>query len=133
MRTLLASALVLIVGCASGQWGSAVNGIRLQALVNPADSSTMILTLDNGSSESISYNLYSSQIERRDGASWTRVEENRACTMELRILEPGNTDQFTVPLPPGAQPGEYRYTTGVNRNNSGDALTIISNTFRIGG
>ncbi len=133
MRTLLASALVLVVGCASGQWGSSVDGIRLQARVNPADPGTMILTLENGSSQSVGYNLCTSSIERMDGTSWTRVEEDRACTMELRMLEPGGTDQFTVSLPPGAEPGEYRYTTSVNRDDTGNALTVSSNTFRIGG
>ncbi len=133
MRTLLASALLLVVGCASGQWGSAVDGIRLQARVNPADPGTIVLTLDNGSSQSIGYNLCSSQIARLDGTTWTNVEENRACTMELRMLEPGGTDQFTVPLPPGARPGEYRYTTSINRNNTDDTLRVSSNSVRISG
>ncbi|MHB1169743.1 MAG: immunoglobulin-like domain-containing protein [Longimicrobiales bacterium] len=133
MRTILATAAVFVLGCATGNWGRAVDGIRLQASVDPTDTGSIVLTLENGSSESVSYNLCSSTIERLDGTTWTQVEENRACTMELRILEPNGTDQFTVPLPPGAQPGEYRYTTGINRNNTGDALTVSSNTFRIGG
>ncbi len=133
MRNLLASALLVLLGCASGQWGSVVDGVRLGARVDPADPGSMVLTLENGSTGSIGYNLCTSSIERLDGSRWTRVEEDRACTMELRMLAPGGTDQFTVGLPAGAPPGEYRYTTSVNRDDRDDSVTVSSNSFRIGG
>lgn len=132
MRTLLLTALTLLVGCASGQWGTAVDGIRLQAQVDPADAGNVVLTLENGSTQAISYNLCTSALERNTNGSWTAVPEDRVCTMELRSLTPGNTATFTATLPPGAQAGEYRYSTNVERD-AGGRVTVSSNSVRVGG
>ncbi len=132
MRTLLLTALTVLVGCASGQWGTTVDGIRLQAQVDPANAGNVELTLENGSSQAISYNLCTSALERSTNGGWTAVPEDRVCTMELRSLAPGETATFTATLPAGAPSGEYRYSANVERE-AGGRVTVSSNSFLVGG
>lgn len=73
----------------------------------------MRLTLDNGRFHPIGYNLCTSGLQQKDGASWTAVPTGDICTMELRTLNPGADATFEKTLPSRLPTGEYRYVTSV--------------------
>lgn len=90
--------------------------------------STMVLTLANGSQQTIGYNLCTSSLETASGAP---VPTGLVCTMELRTLQPGGTASFNYPLPANLADGRYRFSTNVERMPAGDRGTVTSNTFDV--
>lgn len=86
-----------------------------------------MLTLRNGSTTPVLYNLCSSALQR--GPSWEPVETGDICTMELRTLQPGDSATFEKTLPPDLSPGGYRYVTNVDTD--GQRSVATSNPFRI--
>ncbi len=88
---------------------------------------TVTLTLTNGLRQRIGYNLCTSGLIR-NGAP---VETGRICTMELRTLRPGASTTYGWELPDNLAPGNYRFTTGVERMRSGNRLVVRSNAFRV--
>jgi hypothetical protein len=74
---------------------------------------TVRLTLDNGASQPIGYNLCSSDLQRRSGSDWVRVDTGEMCTMQLLTLNPGHDATFEKKLPAGLSAGDYRYVTSV--------------------
>ena len=86
------------------------------------------LALDNGVSHQIGYNLCMSELHRRDGSGWAKVETDLVCTMQLLTLNPGADATFE--MRPGSLPaGEYRYVTRVESPLGTAGMLIATNTF----
>jgi hypothetical protein len=90
------------------------------------------ITLRNDSSGQVGYNLCSSTLQRRDGATWTAVPADEMCTMQLNTLDPGKSATFDKRLPQDAGAGEYRYVTSVESPLGTPMVEIASNPFRAG-
>lgn len=88
---------------------SRIEGIHFTAEMQ--SDRTVLLQLDNGTRETIGYNLCASVLERRDGDSWSAGEAD-VCTMQLLTLNPGS-DATYKKKPASLTPGTYRYTTRV--------------------
>lgn len=115
MKSLTLTLVLLFAACAP------------LSTVPPADSSTgtvhfgtdrisagvVRLTLDNGASQPIGYNLCTSSLERKEGSSWTPVPTDEVCTMQWMSLNPGADATFEKRLPAGLAAGEYRYVTAI--------------------
>jgi hypothetical protein len=66
------------------------------------------LQLFNRSTSEVGYNLCTSRLEHRSGDAWTVMPDHRACTMELRILAPGDSAASQRTLDTTVAAGEYR-------------------------
>jgi len=79
--------------------------------------STVQVTVTNGSLVVLGYNQCSSRtVERQSGQTWAAIPEpGRMCTMELRLLNPKETQTFGVTLPQNATAGTYRLVLGLSR------------------
>lgn len=91
--------------------------------------STMTLTLTNGSSGQIGYNLCTSALQTSAGRP---VPTSRVCTMELRTLEPGRRADYRYELPVNMPDGSYRFVTQVEWMESGRRSSVQSNSFEVG-
>ena len=98
------------------------------APVQTSEDSTMTLTLSNGSSEQIGYNLCTSDLQTADGR---QVPTGTVCTMELRTLAPGGTADYRYELPVTMANGSYRFVTQVEWMQSGRRSGVQSNTFEV--
>ena len=87
------------------------------------------LTLDNGTTRPIGYNLCSSVLERRDGASWTPVS-NDICTMQVNTLNPGFDATFEK-RPEDLRAGEYRFVTRVESPLGTAPQVVMTSTFTV--
>lgn len=90
------------------------------------------LTLKNGSSDGVGYNLCTSVLERRSGDDWQALPSDRACTMELRILQPAQDTQYQMALDEALGPGEYRFHTVVYLGDPPARSDVWSDAFEIG-
>lgn len=90
--------------------------------------STMVLRLANGSRQAIGYNLCTSALL---DASGNAVKTDRVCTMELRTLAPAGAANYDYDLPADLPSGSYRFSTDLERMQSGDRTTVTSNTFDV--
>jgi hypothetical protein len=130
MRILTTATIMLMACTPSFQGGEPSNGVRLGATPTAAGD-TIVLTLLNGSAGDVGYNLCTSALERRTADTWEPVPTDRVCTMELRLLPPGERATFPLTLPPGAPAGDYSFTTRVEDMAAGTARTVRSNTIRV--
>ena len=89
---------------------------------------TVLLTLANGTGESVGYNLCTSALQTAAGRD---VRTERACTMELRILEPGGSTTYSYDLPGILEDGAYRFSTRVERMDSGTGSSVTSNSIEV--
>lgn len=89
---------------------------------------TVLLSLANGTGEPLGYNLCTSTLQSADG---TEMRSDRACTMELRILEPGGSTTYSFDLPGILEDGTYRFSTDLQRMNSGARAAVTSNSIEI--
>ena len=121
--TMLLLVVAAIAGCAMS---SVDAGVTLTAA---RTGNNVMLTLRNGSTTPVLYNLCSSGLQRMNGAAWEAVETGDICTMELRTLEPGASATFEKTLPPDLRAGEYRYVTNVDAD--GNRSVVTSNPFRV--
>lgn len=129
MRTIVVAALLL---CACSTLQSGADNVSLAvdpASAAPGDSIT--LTLTNGTSTQIGYNLCTTGLERQQGSGWEAVPSDRVCTMELRTLEPGQQTSYRSTLPDPLPPGDYRAFTTVEMMGAGDRVTVRTDTFRV--
>ena len=137
--------LVAIAGCSPAQGDPETSAASRSSVTITLDrssygaGSTARVTLTNGSLIQLGYNQCSSRsFERQEGARWSAVPEpERICTMELRLLNPKETQTFSVTLP-SVQPGTYRLVLNLNRQGptAGDpqpntAVHAYSEPFRI--
>ena len=83
------------------------------------------LTLDNGASQPIGYNLCPSELQKRSVSGWVRVETGEVCTMEQRTLNPGHDATFEKRLPSNLTPGDYRYVASIE-NPLGTPQTLVA-------
>jgi hypothetical protein len=108
---------------------STMGGVRLSAeRLSPG---TIHLTLQNGASDPVGYNLCSSGLQHRSGSSWQPVNTGEICTMELRTLNPGATATFEKTLPGGLAAGDYRYVTNVESPLGGQMTSVATDSFRL--
>lgn len=89
---------------------------------------TVTLTLSNGTSGRLGYNLCTSALQTASGGE---VRTDRVCTLELRTLEPGRSASYPYELPVSLESGSYRLSTGIERLDGGARTTTTSNTFTV--
>lgn len=133
MRFLVVTALLALTGCTQAlQNGAGPVSLMVepQALA-PGDSLTLILR--NDSQTEIGYNLCSSGLEQNADGGWRTVPSDRVCTMELRMLAPGEVARYPLELELGLTPGEYRYVTQAGSLEGGDRGPVRSAPFRVTG
>jgi hypothetical protein len=119
--------LVLLAACATATNDASEPGLSLSA--SPAIVSageTITLTLSNQSAWPIGYNLCTSALEREAGTGWEPVPEDRICTMELRMLDPGSTSEQQIQLPATMPAGSYRYTANVEDRGSMEPISTAA-------
>ncbi len=63
-----------------------------------------------------------------DGAP---VRTDRVCTLELRTIESGRVATYPYQLPASVMPGTYRFSTTVERMQSGTRTTLTSNEITV--
>lgn len=100
-----------------------------------AAGATGSLRLSNRYPHALGYNLCHSVLERRVGDQWRTAEgeDQRVCTMELRILEAAGTASYSFALASSLPAGEYRFRTQVENMSTGAREPLVSNTFRVTG
>lgn len=124
--------VVALLLCACSSLQSGASDVTLDVEPNtaaPGDSIT--LTLSNGTSSAIGYNLCTTGVERQQGSGWEAVPSDRVCTMELRTLEPGRQARYPTTLPDPLPPGDYRAFTTIELMDAGDRTTVRSDAFRV--
>jgi hypothetical protein len=122
--------LVLLAACASP--GETTSDPWLALTVAPAapvPGEAVTLTLSNQTAWPVGYNLCTSWLERDSAGTWEPVPEDRVCTMELRMLDPGGESQDQVQLPATLSAGSYRYTARVE--DRGSMEDVSSEPFQI--
>jgi hypothetical protein len=134
MKTLSLFGLLLLCACGPRVQGDAA-GDTVTLRVEPATArsgSTVQLVLSNGSAGAVGYNLCSSGLERRTADVWQPVPSDRVCTMELRLLPPGEQVSYPIDLPPGLAAGEYRFVTNLEYQATATSGVVRSEGFRVG-
>lgn len=133
MRTTLFATLIVLLGCNPSMGSEGViGGITLD--VEPwtaAPGETMVLTLRNGFPERVGYNLCTSALERERAGGWEAVPSDRACTMELRTLGPGEQATYQLELDDDLDAGEYRYRTTVHLMETETRREVTTETFSV--
>lgn len=106
----------------SGEIGFTASPERVSA------GATVTLTLSNGTSGSLGYNLCTSALQTASGGE---VRTDRVCTLELRTLDPGASATYAYELPATLEDGSYRFSTGLERMESGGPTSVTSNTIEV--
>lgn len=102
-----------------------------RATYAPGDNVT--LTLTNRGQRELGYNACTRIVERESNGAWTAVPEpDRVCTMELRLLDKGQTVKEQTDLP-RTTPGRYRLALNFSHESSsaGGPLRVFSAPFTI--
>ena len=94
-----------------------------------AASDTVRLQLVNRSSAEVGYNLCTSRLEHRANDAWTVMPDHRACTMELRMLAPGDSAASERVFDPAVTAGEYRLVSVVDAG--GQVREVASQPFTV--
>lgn len=131
MRSILLTAMLLLSACGQAlQNGSGPVSLTVEPpTAAPGDSVTLILR--NDSPAAVGYNLCSGTLEMNAAGGWQRVPSDRVCTMEIRILAPGEVTRYPLALEPGLEPGDYRYVTSVDAMEEGHRGPLRSAVFRV--
>ena len=136
MRTIpLLGCLLLLVACGPSIQGEGEgDAVSLRAEPSTAaPGDTVELILANRSDATLGYNLCSSGMERRTGTNWAPVPSDRMCTMELRMLPPGESARFPIGLDSDLSAGEYRFVTTVHDQAAGSSTQVRSGVVRVSG
>jgi hypothetical protein len=66
------------------------------------------------------------------GSAWTRVPQDRACTRQLNVIDPGREARLDLRLPITLRAREYRFLTAVTfqRDTPERTITYRSETIR---
>jgi hypothetical protein len=133
MRIILSAATILLCACSTGmQSGDPAADVHLTVQpTTAAAGDSIVLSLHNGTGGQIGYNLCASSLTRRTGDSWTAVPSDVICTMELRLLEGGQSASYRTTLPGGLSPGEYRYNTGIEVMQTNERRAVTSSGFTV--
>lgn len=130
MRTACLLATLLLGACGPSMQSAPGPGLILEVVPDAVSAGDRVeLVLGNGTSGTVGYNLCTSALERRAGGGWEAVPSERVCTMELRTLDPGGEDRYSLELPAGLDPGEYRFTTAVEDLDAGSRTDVASDPF----
>jgi hypothetical protein len=132
MRTQALISALLLCACGQSLRSGDERGVHLR--VEPESVSvpgSVTLVLSNESPEEVGYNLCTSSLERSVAGSWQAVPSDRVCTMELRMLPPGDEARLPLELPADLASGEYRFLTSVEMTRVGDQGPVRSEAFRI--
>src|SRR5688500_16948220 len=107
-----------------------------------APGATATMTIRNRGRDTLGYNQCSSRsVEQQQGSGWVaHPEPQRMCTMELRLLNPNETQTATTDIPATLpRGGVYRMvlTLGIQRatpsGQSAGSVRATSQTFRVTG
>jgi hypothetical protein len=134
---LLSGACFLLGACAPHEPGDGPgNGLELR--VEPLEvraGDEVMLTLVNGSSHDVGYNLCPAALERQEGDDWTERPERPAevCTMELRVLAPDASSTYRHTIPARLPAGEYRFRVGLEAPLGEGRVEVASHPFRVDG
>lgn len=127
-------ALGLCACSRAAQVESAPAGVVLRVEPESPDAGERVsLVLENGSGGTVGYNLCTSALERERGGAWTPLPSDRVCTMELRTLQPGQSDRYPLELPAGMEAGRYRFSTGIERMDAGTRESVSTEPFEVDG
>lgn len=93
----------------------------------------VMLTLVNRSDRDLGYNLCPAALERRVAGEWVDepLRPAEICTMELRLLSPGDSAHYRHTVPSALAAGEYRFRTGVEAPLGGGRVEIVSEAFQV--
>lgn len=89
------------------------------------------LVLENAAGDVLGYNLCTHALERSDGGQWNALATPRACTMELRLLDPGVEASYDTILPEELEAGEYRFRIAVNFMDAERYRDLVSAAFHL--
>lgn len=105
-----------------------------------APGATATMTIRNGGRDTLGYNQCSSRaIEQQQGSAWVvHPEPERMCTMEIRLLNPGETQTATTDIPSTLpRGGTYRLVLTLSRQRattsgqSAGSVRATSASFRV--
>lgn len=129
MKTLAVALILCLAACVPLQSAGPAPGVRLTAArVSPG---VVGLTLENGSTGAVGYNLCTSALQRRSGTTWTPVATDDVCIMQLSSLQPGKSATFDKRLPAGLDAGEYRYIASVEAPMGSAQVQVATDPFRV--
>jgi hypothetical protein len=131
MRSIALLAMTLLCSCGPSIQSGAGEGVALRVEpggVSTGDSVTLVLA--NGTTEAVGYNLCTSGLERQVDDVWQPVASDRACTMELRTLGPGEETRYPIEIADGVVAGVYRFVTRIEVADGGFRSTS-SGSFQI--
>jgi len=91
------------------------------------------LRLFNDRDQPLGYNLCVASLEVRADGRWvdSPVRDDRYCTMELRLLPPGQQATYPHQLPRNLPRGTYRFTTRLELMQEGSSWKAVSNVFEV--
>lgn len=99
---------------------------------------TAVMTIHSQRADTLGYNPCSNRsVERQSPSGWVvHPEPNRVCTMELRLLLPGETQTAQTDVPADLAAGTYRVVLRLRRERSDPAgedvtVTAVSAPFRV--
>ena len=127
MKRLAIAFSFILAACAPLQSRDGDVTLRAERL----SSGQIRLTLHNGSSAPVGYNLCTAVLERESGTTWSQVRTDEVCTMEIRSLPAGESATFDKTLPSALQPGSYRYVANVESPAGTPQDGIASNAFTV--
>lgn len=135
MKITPAALLLFLVACAPIQNtpppidSSSASAVRFS--VERVSPGVMRLALDNGEPHQIGYNLCPAALQRRSGTTWTPVDTDEVCTMQLLMLNPGRDATLEKRLPANLPAGEYRYVTSVESPLGTPQVGIATDPFSV--
>jgi uncharacterized protein YfaS (alpha-2-macroglobulin family) len=96
---------------------------------------TANVSVTSHSRDTLGYNFCSSRtVERKQGESWVAIPEpGRMCTMEIRLLNPGETQTASITMPESMPAGTYRVviTFSRQRPSASGSVRAISSSFSV--
>ena len=101
-----------------------------------AAGATVTMRITSQTRDTLGYNQCSSRVvERQDGERWVaHPEPDRMCTMELRLLMPGESQTATTDLPANLRSGTYRIVLSLSPQSAAATragVRAVSPAFRV--
>lgn len=92
------------------------------------------LRITNNTSSTLGYNACTRTLEHETNGNWNPIPEpNRMCTMQITLIEPGQTRSDATDLPNSLPVGTYRIVISMSRQEPGASGAIMarSNSFTV--